>query len=203
MYILLKGHYDCQPTKMPPPYGRGLINHYSQIFHKKACFLHKMPKMFFFCIALPYCLAKVLWTGQTKNCTLSVRPSVRDSVPLSATSCLQACNQWVVHLYMVCKYALVGPPVNIFLIDPPRILEGAFSVNQLNSCCSIHLVICCWFQLLPGLSSSRQNCRWLIFCLGIVNWYWLLIPALCQTSCPLRTVHYMIVILIFEWSGYH
>ena len=62
-----------------------------------------------------YCLAKVLWTGQTKNCILSVGQFV--------SVCVCVCVPWAAH------------------------------------------------------------------CMGIVNWYLLFDSPLCQTSCPLRTVH--------------
>ena len=71
----------------------------------------------------------------------------------SATSCLQGCNHWPVHLYMVCNFVVVGRPANTFMIEPPpwNFEGGIFSLIDSEVIAAahvaVHLVICCFISL--------------------------------------------------------
>ncbi len=82
------------------------------------------------------CLAKVLWTGQTKNCLLS--SPVLSSPVLSDNSRQQGSNNWPVHLSVIWKLALVVHPGANFFTDPPPFYLGGvqnyYKANRSFSC---------------------------------------------------------------------
>ncbi len=75
---------------------------------------------------------------------------------LSATSCLQECTESAFQLYMVCHYALVGPPAKIFLVRPPLIFLGGLHI--LFNCIWKPMVFVCSHLLFSIYSASVCCC---------------------------------------------
>ncbi len=102
---------------------------------------------------------------QTKNCILSVCPSVRLCVHacvcvLYDISRLQGCNQWPVHLYIIWAYALVVPPGIYFFLTCPSQFWGGASQNLVQCLWRpmvlLCICICCHVIKLPWLICFQQ-----------------------------------------------
>ncbi len=155
-------------------------------------------------MSIPYdCLAKVLWTGQTKNCTLSVGTWVRVSVCVpclvrhpTLTRMKPVSCQLV---YDLAIWSSSSPCPKKIIWHAPPVLGGVHNSRILPMFIVAVLLLLSWLllsaQWVAGnlLLRSRKN----VFQFSLLfahNHYlypfiFVIIVPLCQTSCPLRTVH--------------
>ncbi len=161
-----------------------------------------------------YCLAKVLWTGQTKNCILFVDPSVCFPCLVRHLRLTRMVPVSLLFVYDLVVWSSSSPCPKKLSAMPP-LLRGAYIIPALIVsnvlCCSarhllLHINIRSWWILMSydNSSSSAATYNSLHSYFSVVGTHligrtWVgghqppsifnINTALCQTSCPLRTVH--------------